>query len=379
MGGLNAFIMESKNACALFFSTENAVSSMPLSLAPIAPPLSLHYLSREGGPHPAALGAVQFGGTPQPDGALQIATPVLGQAAEALELWHTDQPVRTGTLGLLHYAMSDDLLFGAICIPDTDSDVGQYPGGGYDPLRPSLLQQASEQVYLAVFAALESLGYPHLLRVWNYFSDINTATWGMERYLQFNIGRQDAFRKMARPFLVDAPAACALGTHGGGLNVYFLAAKVPPLALENPRQVSAYFYPDQYGPRTPSFSRAALATLPGQRWLFISGTASIVGHQTQHAGDVRAQTEETLRNIAVLLAQANRAEDSQDWTLAAVQYKVYVRHVADFGAVRAVLDAQLPSAAVRIYVQADVCRDDLLVEIEATGCLPVPSLTEKTP
>ena len=357
---------------ALLSLTENALLIMPLSPAPPASPLSLQYRPRDVGSPLAALGAVRFGSMASPS-VLEITTPALDPTGDVLELWHTDQPVRTGTQGLLHYAMTDDLLFGAVCIPDTDSDVAQYPGGGYDPLRPSLLQQASEQVYLAVFTALESLGYPHLLRVWNYFSAINTATWGMERYLQFNIGRQDAFRKMAKPFLADAPAACALGTHGGGLHVYFLAAKVPPLALENPRQVSAYFYPDQYGPRTPSFSRAALATLPGQRWLFISGTASIVGHETLHVGDVRAQTEETLRNIAVLLAQANRAEDAHGWTLAAVQYKVYVRHAADFEAVRAVLDAQLPAAAVRVYVQADVCRDDLLMEIEATGCLPIPA------
>ena len=354
-------------------STVTACPFMPLSLATVdtlGTPLSLQYLPHAGGPRPAALGAVGFGSAAPQASALEIATPALGQAAGFLELWHTDRPVRTGTLGLLHYALTDDVLFGAICIPDTDSDVAQYPGGGFDPLRPSLLQQASEQVYLAVFAALESLGYPHLLRVWNYFSAINAETWGMERYLQFNIGRQDAFRKMARPFLADAPAASALGTHGGGLNVYFLAAKVPPLAIENPRQISAYLYPDQYGPRTPSFSRAALAMLPGQRWLFISGTASIVGHQTLHAGDVCAQTEETLRNIAALLAQANLAADTHNWTLATLQCKVYVRHAADFEAVRAVVDAHLPPAAVRIYVQADVCRDDLLMEIEATGCLP---------
>jgi chorismate lyase/3-hydroxybenzoate synthase len=363
-------LWKAKTLALLFLSTKNAVSFMPLSL---------QYLPRDAGPYPAALAAVRFGRATPQTSALEIATPALGQSGDILELWHTDQPVRTGTLGLLHYAMTDDLLFGAICIPESDSDVASHPGGAYDPLRPSLLQQVSEQAYLAVFAALESLGYPHLLRVWNYFAGINTVTCGMERYLQFNIGRQDAFRKMARPFLADAPAACALGTHGGGLNVYFLAAKVPPLAIENPRQVSAYFYPDQYGPRTPSFSRAALAALPGQRWLFISGTASIVGHQTLHGGDVRAQTEETLRNIAVLLAQANRAEDTKDWTLAAVQYKVYVRHAADFEAVRAVLDAQLPPAAVRVYVQADVCRDDLLMEIEATGCLPVATAPENTP
>ncbi len=300
---------------------------------------------------------------------LHMAAPPLGQAHGVLELWQTDQPVRTGHQGLLHYAQTDDVLLGAICIADTE--VGD---GARDPQGPSRLQQVSEQVYLAVFAALESLGYPHLLRVWNYLSGINAETGGMERYLQFNIGRQDAFRAKGQPFLANAPAACALGTHSGGLQVYFLAAKVPPLAIENPRQVSAYFYPSQYGPRTPSFSRAALAQLPGQRWLFISGTASIVGHQSLHVGDVAAQTAETLRNIQALLDQANQAEGAdvgaQAWALADLHCKVYVRHAADLAAVQAVLDAQLPPSTVRIYLQADVCRAELLMEIDATGCLP---------
>ena len=344
-------------------------------------PLALQFASSDAastlfsGPHAPGLGAAVFGGAARAAASLQapvlaVATPALGQDGDVLELWHTGQAVRYGSAGPVRYALTDDVLFGALCIPDTDSDTAQYAGGGYDAAKPSLLQRVSEDAYLAVFEALESLGYAHLLRVWNYISAINADTFGMERYQQFNIGRQNAFRAMARPFLADAPAASALGTHGGGLTVYFLAAKVPPLAIENPRQVSAYYYPDQYGPRSPSFSRAALAQLPGQSWLFISGTASIVGHQTVHAGDATAQTEETLRNIAVLLEQANLAAASQAWTFAGLQYKVYVRHAADFAAVRSVLDAQLPAGAVRVYVQADVCRQDLLMEIEATGCVP---------
>nr|WP_315226712.1 hypothetical protein [uncultured Albidiferax sp.] len=335
-------------------------------------PLCMQFVPRAAAPTGANLAAMVFGsGTTTPatpaahTPALQMAAPPLGQTGDigdVLELWHTDQPVHTGTQGLLHYALTDDVLFGAICIAQTDD--------GQAPQSPPLLQQASEQVYLAVFAALESLGYPHLLRVWNYLSDINAETGGMERYLQFNIGRQDAFRAKGQPFLANAPAACALGTRSGGLQVYFLAAKVAPLAIENPRQVSAYYYPGQYGPRTPSFSRASLARLQGQRWLFISGTASIVGHQSLHVGDVVAQSHETLRNIQALLDQANVAEGTQAWTLADLHYKVYVRFAADLAAVQAVVDAQLPPAAVRIYLQADVCRAELLMEIDATGCLP---------
>ena len=37
--------------------------------------------------------------------------------------------------------------------------------------------------------------------------------------------------------------------------------------------------------------------------LFVSGTASIVGHETQHRGDVVAQTRETLANLSSVLAE----------------------------------------------------------------------------
>ena len=47
-----------------------------------------------------------------------------------------------------------------------------------------------------------------------------------------------------------------------------------------------------------------------------------------------------------------------------------MRFAADLAAVQAVVDAQLTPAAVRIYLQADVCRAELLMEIDATGCLP---------
>jgi enamine deaminase RidA (YjgF/YER057c/UK114 family) len=145
---------------------------------------------------------------------------------------------------------------------------------------------------------------------------------------------------------------------------------VPPLAIENPRQVSAYRYPDAYGPRSPSFSRAAVVSPgDGRTMLFISGTASIVGHQTMHIGDVARQTEESLANIAAVLAVAAERAGAP-FPHDALTYTVYVRRPADLPVVRRIFESAVgPRAASNaIYLQADICRAELLVEIEAHGC-----------
>ncbi|MDR1994061.1 Rid family hydrolase, partial [Azonexus sp.] len=115
----------------------------------------------------------------------------------------------------------------------------------------------------------------------------------------------------------------------------------------------------------PTFSRAALAQLPGQELLFISGTASIVGHETLHIGDVAGQTRETLTNIAALLAAANQQARTTPYTLGELSLRIYIRHAADYPCVRAIVEEQIGRVSPVIYVQADICRSDLLVEIEA--------------
>jgi enamine deaminase RidA (YjgF/YER057c/UK114 family) len=156
--------------------------------------------------------------------------------------------------------------------------------------------------------------------------------------------------------------------------VYFLAGREPPLAIENPRQVSAYRYPDIYGLRSPTFSRAALVDVEGGRnALFISGTASIVGHQSMHVGDVRRQTEESLANIAAVLdATAARADrGAAAFSASDLICTLYLREPADLPVVREVFEQTVgpdsPAARGAIYLHADICRADLLVEIEAHG------------
>lgn len=272
--------------------------------------------------------------------------PLGGAAADA---WLCDAP-RAGAPGRLRLAQAGGWAFGAI---DVDDD-----GRGLTAL--------ARDAYGEVFGALRALGRPPLLRLWNYLPRINDESSGLERYRQFNVGRQEAFVAAGEDAFAGAPAACALGKSAGSLSIRFLAGRTTVLPLENPRQVPAWRYSRRFGPKAPTFSRAVLADAGGGRVaLLVSGTASIVGEDTVHAGDVGAQTDETLENLRALVGAAHARTDAR-FGLDDLALTVYVRRPADAGAVRERLQAAVPQAlAQAIWLQADICRSDLLVEIEA--------------
>ena len=144
--------------------------------------------------------------------------------------------------------------------------------------------------------------------------------------------------------------------------IYALASRTPGIQVENPRQVSAFRYPPQYGPKSPSFSRAMLKDWGAGGWhLYISGTASILGHATVHANDVLAQTQETLHNLEALVETANRQTQA---ALRMSLLKVYVRDQTDPAVLRELIAARFGRETPTLLLQADICRRDLLVEIE---------------
>src|SRR5690606_26081424 len=109
---------------------------------------------------------------------------------------------------------------------------------------------------------------------------------------------------------------------------------------------------------SPSFARATSLTLGGHRQLFVSGTASILGHDTKAAGNLQQQLEITLDNIRHLTATSGLNADP----LGAI--RVYLRNADDYAAARAYLATHFPLESVN-FLHADICRDNLLVEIEA--------------
>jgi len=286
----------------------------------------------------------------------RIDLPVLGAGHTVCEAWRSSALPRAGQCGALRYREDGELLFGCLALPEERGAVGS-------------LRELTRSAYAQAFALLDRLGYPHLVRCWNYLAQINGVSGGLERYRQFNVGRHEGFEQAGRARSAAVPAACALGTADGPLVVAFLASRQAPLALENPRQIPAYDYPADYGPRAPTFARATLLPGASGETLFVSGTASIVGHRTMHAGDAPAQTAETLTNLRAVLAVANARSEHGGYALDDLALKVYVRHRADLPAVQAALRQQTRARAV--FLLADVCRDDLLVEIEACAWIPV--------
>lgn len=297
-------------------------------------------------------------------------TPLLGMAGNLCEVFRMDadqslelaagrrssKALRPGSLS---YRYGGDIVFGAVCISEAAIEGGSPE---------TALSQATMTAYQDIFEVLEQTGHRHLLRVWNYLPEINRETEGDERYRQFNAARQAAFRCAGRATVGTVPAACALGSPAGSpISIYFLAARRPPTVVENPRQTSAYHYPPKFGACSPTFARACVLQQSPGTSLFVSGTASIVGHETLHCGDVTAQTRETLTNIDALLQEANKVAGSARYCLEGLKYKVYVRHASDLAAIESVLSAALDSSTTIVYLQADLCREDLLVEIEATG------------
>src|SRR5579862_4557857 len=303
----------------------------------------------------------------------QVNTPLLPPAMHVCEVWRHEESAESGDFGRVRFRRSPELLFGCLAVPEGEPSAPDVAGARtVTPAVHSPLHAATTELYRQICATLDAQGYPYLLRVWNYVPDINRDSHGTERYRQFNRARQHALQESGRPLTGSVPAASALGAAAGSpLVAYFLAARTAPTFVENPRQLSAYHYPRRYGTHSPVFSRATLMRQAQSHTLFISGTASIVGHRSLHAGDVAAQTRETITNIEALLGEANRVAPGAHFTLGNLACKVYVRRPTDLDVIQAELGSALGNRARTIFLKADICRQDLLVEIEATAISPL--------
>ncbi|MBI2890086.1 MAG: RidA family protein [Nitrospirae bacterium] len=131
--------------------------------------------------------------------------------------------------------------------------------------------------------------------------------------------------------------------------------------LHAPRVLcEAYDYP-----KPVPFSRGMRVDIAGATFIFISGTASVnEAGETVHAGDLGKQTHRTFANIKALL-------ESEGATWRDVAHtRIYLRSMDRYHEFNRYRRAFLDGEAIRPYpastcVEARLCRDDLLVEIEA--------------
>jgi chorismate lyase/3-hydroxybenzoate synthase len=230
-------------------------------------------------------------------------------------------------------------------------------------------ERRASEVYRAIRDTLATLPHRSPVRFWNYLPAIHEPMdERRDRYMVFNAGR---FAAMCDWFggphhlAGRLPAASGVGHAGAELVVHCLACGQGGQAVENPRQVPAFQYSRRYGPLPPCFARATVITHPftGGRALLVAGTSSILGEQTVHAGDLPRQLEETLANLRALLAAVKRPGERWGFT----DLRAYYSRLADAATVERLMSQTIgPEVKVQM-VHAELCRTDLLVEIEGVA------------
>jgi len=295
------------------------------------------------------LAVLGFGNAaPHLQDARYLRVPLQPYGAAPLEVWRTSLPVAHGRAGDIAWSTDGQLSFGAIEIDERDIGI----------------EAAAALAYSQLIDFVQASDTPKLLRIWNYLDAITLGDGDAERYRQFCVGRA---RGMGDFDASSLPAATAIGRCDDErvVQIYWLSASESGTPVENPRQVSAYHYPRQYGRQAPSFARAMLPPPGSDMPLLLSGTASVVGHASQHEGELAAQIEETFLNFDALLNAARlRAPALPAQFGPGTRLKVYVRDRDDLPLVAQALDQRFGDRVPRVLLHAAICRRELSMEID---------------
>lgn len=189
-------------------------------------------------------------------------------------------------------------------------------------------------------------------------------------YELFNKGRFLAFRQEfgSDSSCWEIPAATAVGSCDLIFSVEFKAIKTLIKRIENLQQIPARKYSRNYGIYPPVFSRGCIAEENGIIKLFASGTASIKGEASQYNDSLYDQIYNTIENLRVLGSQLNLKPYGIEYGFAVEDIRyliVYYRHDTDLSFLKRFIPQFLSPQCIVKYSLANICREELLVEMEA--------------
>ena len=266
-----------------------------------------------------------------------------------------------------------------------DYTVIEYQGyktlhcGGLMGTVEDSIAEASERAFETASSILdmEGLSIRNIIRQWNYIENIAIVEDGedsSQNYQDFNDVRARYYDQVR--FDQGYPAATGIGQDTGGVIIGFIAVSdadnisIKPIA--NPGQIDAHKYSEMVlegnseKKCTPKFERAKLISIGSRNYIYVSGTASILGEKTVHEGDVEKQTLTTIDNIKRLFSKENQERLGLNFDVDTIEFshlRVYVKYKKDIPAVEKVCDAEL-NCKSSLFLESDVCRENLLVEIE---------------
>jgi enamine deaminase RidA (YjgF/YER057c/UK114 family) len=229
-------------------------------------------------------------------------------------------------------------------------------------LRPRDLSAPRREQAKSVLRQMESalgeagMSVHDVVRTWFFINHI------LDWYDDFNAVRTSLFQEWG---LFDRmlPASTGIGSANASaatlvadaIAIRSAAGKVQVADVASPLQCPATNY-------RSSFSRAVEVNLPGRRCLYVSGTASIEPDgRTAHIGNLDHQIALTMEVVSEILGSRGMSWSHVTRAVA------YLRDVTQAGAFEGYCrDHGLTNLPVAI-ASADICRDDLLFEIEVDG------------
>ena len=211
----------------------------------------------------------------------------------------------------------------------------------------------------------------NIYRQWNYIQGITMLNDGSQHYQEFNDARSLFYSECE--WSNGYPAATGIGTQRGGVMIEFNAIKGEECVnkpIDNPLQIAAHSYSqkvldgkviEQLSERsTPKFERARILGTT----LYVSGTAAIKGENSIQSNDTVEQTARTMSIMDNLIAQDNIPADNNGAIYDIL--RVYVKKECAIPSVKEYMEQHYP-AVPKHYLVADICRPELLVEIEGVA------------
>jgi enamine deaminase RidA (YjgF/YER057c/UK114 family) len=235
--------------------------------------------------------------------------------------------------------------------------------GGFQSDISTSIEQQSVEVFCQIEELLKLEHFPihSIIRQWNYIEQISCFSDGNQHYQSFNNARSDFYAKDLWPS--GYPAATGIGTNLGGVLVDLDAAVFTSpgtfvAAIDNPLQTAAHAYSEKVleanhtKKETPKFERAKSLTSDNRRLVYISGTAAIRGEESLKEAGLEHQLHITMENITRLTGKAQL-----------IMLRVYLKNKTDYASAERLINEYNLFIPVS-YMCADVCRDELLIEIE---------------
>ena len=284
-----------------------------------------------------------------------VSQPVMG-AGMALEV-HSYIP---GTNDIIKFCSEGDSSY--ILIENKEAKFLFAGGFQADVLRLNIAEQSSK-VFSSLGNILKKEGFPinSIIRQWNYIERITDFDGDDQHYQSFNNARSEFYNNVT--WENGYPAATGIGAYFGGVlvdvdAVVFKSDNCYATPINNRLQVAAHKYSEEVLEHsgkiksTPKFERAKSMTFDNQDIIYISGTAAIRGEESLKGVGLKQQLHTTMENIAELIKEGKHE-----------LLRVYLKSDSFYRESRKLLreyDLTIPV----VYLHADVCRDELLIEIE---------------